>query len=90
MQFMLHIYFAYIVLYVHKKNQIVPNLVCLGVVMATQQFYVIVDLTGGVGGSLLYFIFPGILTIVVLQKKSDDIDEEFEVSIDSGSEGLLL
>jgi len=27
--------------------------------MATQQFYVIVDLTGGVGGTLLYFIFPG-------------------------------
>ena len=38
---------------------VVPNLVCLGIVMATQQFYVIVDLTGGVGGTLLYFIFPG-------------------------------
>lgn len=41
------------------RTQVIPNLICLGVVMATQQFYVIVDLTGGIGGTLLYFIFPG-------------------------------
>ena len=47
--------------------QMVPNLVMLGIVMATQQFYVIVDLTGGVGGTLLYFIFPGTGVVLVLE-----------------------
>eukprot|EP00750_Incisomonas_marina_P026233 INCI5885.4.p1 GENE.INCI5885.4~~INCI5885.4.p1 ORF type:complete len:495 (-),score=96.30 INCI5885.4:2098-3582(-) len=55
---------------------VIPNLICLGVVMATQQFYVIVDLTGGIGGTLLYFIFPGILAIVLLTREGSDIVEK--------------
>ena len=43
--------------------------------MATQSFYVIVDITGGVGGTLLYFIFPGICAVVLLQRKGSDIEE---------------
>ena len=37
-------------------------LLCLGITLATKKFGIILDLTGGVAGSFVYFIMPAVIS----------------------------